>query len=75
MKDVACEEWGWVAVRVVSFCNLYITYVTELGSDISAITLGVVARDEEGSDSNMMTTYMYKVPSKSIYIDHRLVIY
>ena len=27
VKDVACEEWGWVAERVVRFYNLDVTEV------------------------------------------------
>ena len=75
VKDVACEEWGWVARRVVGFCNLDVTGVAEFGSGASARTLGSVARSEEGSDSNMMTNEMSKAPSKSIYIYHNLVTY
>ena len=73
VKDVSCEEWGWVAGRVVSFYNLEFIEVAEFGSGISARTLGSVAGDEEVSDSNMMTDYMSKEPSKSIYIYHHLV--
>ena len=72
MKYVDCEEWGWVAGRVVSFCNIDVTKVAEFGCGISARTLGEVMVAEEGSDINMMTKYTSKAPSKSIYINHRI---
>ena len=75
VKDVACEERGWVAGRVVSFCNLGVTVVAEFGISISARTLGSVLVSEEGSDSNIITNEMYKAPSKSIYIYHHRVTY
>ena len=66
MKDVACEEWGWVDGRVVYFCNLNLTKVAEFGSGVSARTLGSVAGAEESSNSNIMINEMSKDPSKSI---------
>ena len=73
VKDVACEELGWVAGRVVGFFNLDITEVDEFGSGISARTLGLVAGAKEGSNNNMVTNEMSKSPSKSIYIYHHLI--
>ena len=73
VKEVACEEWGWVAERVVSLCNLDVTEVAVFGSGISAKTLGAVAGSEESSYINMMANEMSKVTIKSIYIDHHLV--
>ena len=75
VKDVTCEEWGWVAGRVVSFCNLDVTEVFEFGSGVSTRALGLVVGDEEGSDRNMTTNNMYKAPSKNIFISHYLVTY
>ena len=46
LKNVACGEWGWVAGRVVSFYNLDVTKVAELGSGVSGRMLGAVAGDE-----------------------------
>ena len=51
MKDVACEEWGWVSGRVVSLCNIGATKVTEFVSSVSARALGSITGDEEGSNS------------------------
>ena len=73
VKDVACEQWGWVAGRVVGFFNLDVTEVAEFGSGINARTLGLVTGSEEGSDSNMITNEMSKVSSNTIYIYHHLV--
>ena len=42
MKEVACKEWGWDAGSVVSFCNLDVTEVSELGSGGRARTLGSI---------------------------------
>ena len=50
VKEVACEEWGWFAERVVSLCNLDVTEFTEFGSGISARTLCAVTGAEEGSN-------------------------
>ena len=50
VKDVSCNEWGWVDGRVVSLCNLDVTEFTEFGSGIGARTLCAVAGAEEGSD-------------------------
>ena len=63
VKDVTCEEWEWVAGRVVSLYNLDVTEVAELGSGVSARTLVLVAGAEEVSDRNMMTNEMSKFPS------------
>ena len=71
-KDVACEEWGWVAGRVFSFCKSDVTKVAEFGIGVSARTLVSFTGYEEGSDRNMMTYEISKVPSKSIYIYHHL---
>ena len=73
MKDIACEEWGWVAERVVGFCNLDVTKVAKFGSGVSMRTLGLVVGSEEGSDNNMMTNDMYKAQSKSIYVYYYIV--
>ena len=73
LKNVACGEWGWVAGRVVSFCNLDIAKVGEFSSCVSARMLSLVTVSEEGSDSNMMTNYIFKAPSKSIYIYHNII--
>ena len=73
VKDVAGEEWGWVAGRVVSFCNLEVTKVAEFGSSVSLRTLGLVTGAEEDRDINMMTNGMSDSQSKSIYINHHLV--
>ena len=43
VKDVTCEEWGWAPGKVVIFCNIYVTEVSELGSGVNARTLGAVA--------------------------------
>ena len=66
---------GPVSGKIVSFCDIYVTGVSELGIGISARTLGAVTGDEWGSDSNMMTNQMLKAPSKSIYICHLLDIF
>ena len=58
MKDVACEEWGWVSGRVVSLCNIDVIEVAEFGNVISARTLGSVAVAEEGRNINIMTNEM-----------------
>ena len=73
VKDIACEEWEWVAGKFVNLYNLDVAEVAEFGSGISAGTLGSVAVAEEGSDINIMTNEMSKVPGKSIYIYHHLV--
>ena len=70
LKDVDCEEWGWVSGRVVSLCNIDVTEVTKFGSFVSARTQGAVAGTEGGRNSNIMTTKMSKALSKSIYINH-----
>ena len=57
-KDSACKEWGWVAGRVVSFCNLDVTEVAEFSSSVSASTLGAVTEVEKGSDINMKNNEM-----------------
>ena len=75
VKDVACEEWGWVNGRVVSFFNLDVTQVAEFCSGVSARTLGLVAGAGESRDSNMITNKISKEPSNSIYIYHHLVTY
>ena len=75
MKDVSCQEWGWVTGRIFSLCNLDVTQVAEFGSSVSVRTLGAVMGSEEVSDSNMMTNYIYKTPSNILYIDHHLVTY
>ena len=66
MKYIACEERGWVAGRVVGFCNLYVTEVAESGSGVSMRTLGSVAGYEEISHIIMMNKDMSKELSKSI---------
>ena len=43
---VLCEEWGWFAGKVVSFCNLDVTKVAEFYSVVSARMLGAVVGDE-----------------------------
>ena len=73
MKDVTCEEWGWVAGRVVSFCNLDVTEVAEFGSGTSVRTLDVVAGAEEGININMVTNDKSKAPIKKLYINHHIV--
>ena len=55
MKDIASEEWGWVAGRFVNLYNLDVAEVAEFGSSVSVRTLGAVMGSEEVSDSNMMT--------------------
>ena len=66
---------GPVSGKIVSFCNIDVTEVSEFCSGVSARTLGAVTGDEWGSDSNMMTNQMLKAPSKSIYICHLLDIF
>ena len=66
MKDVACEEWGWFARRVFNFCNLDVTKVAKFGSGVTMRALCSVVISEEGSNCNMMTNEMSKIPSKSI---------
>ena len=73
VKSLICEEWGWVTGRVVSFCNIEVTNVTDFGSSVSARMLETVAVYEEESNRNKMTYEMSKAPSKSIYIDHNFV--
>ena len=73
VKYIVCEECGWVAEWIVSFCNLNVTKLAQFGSGVSTRTIGAVADAAEGSDSNMMTNKMSKEPSKSIYINHHLV--
>ena len=73
VKDVACEYWGWVAGRVVIFCNFYVNKVTEFGSGVIAKMLISVVGAEEVSNSNKITNGMSKTPSKSIYIYHHIV--
>ena len=41
VKDVTCEELGWVAVMIVVFCNLDVTKVTDFGSSVSGRALVV----------------------------------
>ena len=55
MKDIVCEKWRWVTVRVVSFCNIDVTEVAEFGSYVSARTIVAVVGAEEGRYINMMT--------------------
>ena len=55
VNEFACEEWRWVALRVVSFCNLDVTKVAESGSGVRDRTIGSIAGDEEVSDSNIIT--------------------
>ena len=71
--DVTYDEWGLVARRVVNFCHLDVTEVSEFGSGVSTRTLGMVTGADEGIDRNIMTNYMSKVLSNSIYIDYNLV--
>ena len=73
VKNIACEEWEWVAVMVVSFCNIDVTKVSEFVSVISARMLGSVSEAEEGSDINIMKNDITKEPNNSIYIYHYLV--
>ena len=72
-KEIACEEWGWVAGRVISFCNIDVTKVAEFGCSVRYKTLGLVAGYEEGRDRNKMANKTYKSLSKRIYINHNLV--
>ena len=46
-KDVACEECGQVAGRVVSFFNIDITEVAKLGIGASVRMLGTVVGADE----------------------------
>ena len=46
VMGVACEECGWVARGVVSFCNLDVIKVAEFGSSVSARTLVLVTGAE-----------------------------
>ena len=73
VNAVACDEWGWVDGRVFGFYNLDVNEISELGSGVSARTLGSVAGAEEGSDINMMTNEISKEPSKSVNIYYHLV--
>ena len=73
MKDIVCEKWRWVTVRVVSFCNIDVTEVPEFSNVIIPRMLSVVEGAEEGSDSYIMTNEISKVPSNRIYIEHHLV--
>ena len=73
VKDVACEEWGWVSGRVVIFCNIDVTKVTEFSNGVRMRIIGLVTVDEDVIDRNMMTNEMTKSLSKSIYIDHNIV--
>ena len=72
VKDVACEQWGWVAGRVVGFFNLDVTEVAEFGSGVRTRALSSVVGVEEGSNSNMTNNEISKAPSKSIYIYHNI---
>ena len=72
VKDVVCEEWGWVTGRVVSIFYLNITKVAEFGSGVSARSPGTVAGAEQVSNRNMTTNDMSKAPSKSIYIGNNV---
>ena len=58
VNKVACEEWGCITGRVVSFCNLDVTEVAEFSSSVSASTLGAVTEVEKGSDINMKNNEM-----------------
>ena len=73
MKDIASEEWGWVAGRVVSFCNLDVNQVSKFGNGVSTRTLGKVTGSEEDSNINVIINDIAKAPIKSIYINHNLV--
>ena len=75
VKDIACENWRWVAGRFSSFCNIDVTKVAEFNNGVSVRTLGAVMGAEEVRNGNVMTNEMSKAPSKNIYIDNHLVSY
>ena len=70
VKDVNCEERGWVARKIFSFYNIDVTKVAEFGSSASTRRIGAVTGYEENIDINMMTNDISKVPSKIIYIEN-----
>ena len=75
VKDVACEEWGQVAGRVVSFCNIDVTEIAKFGSGIIARIIGLFTGSEKGRDRNFMTNEINKLLIENIYIYHHLVTY